>query len=214
MLRLTELRLPLDHTAGRAAGRHPPELGIEPRELIGFSIFRRSFDARKRGAIALIYHLDVETARESEILRRLQGRSASGLAGGPDAGHLLSFRRPGAGEDPAARPIVIGIGPCGLFAGLLLAEMGFRPILLERGKQVRERTVDTFGLWRKRDPRIRNPTCSSARAAPAPFPTASSTARSRTPDTAAARCSPNSSRPARRPRSCSSTSPTSAPSGW
>ena len=79
----------------------------------------------------------------------------------------------------APRPVVIGTGPCGLFAALVLAQMGFRPIILERGKVVRERTKDTWGLWRKRCS-IRNRTCSSAKAAPARSPTASSTARSRT----------------------------------
>jgi len=149
MLRLTELRLPLAHTQDELRAAVLTELGLEPRELTGFSIYRRSFDARKRGAIALIYHLDVEVADESAVLRRLRGRSASGLQVGPKPDNSYRFvaRAP---QDLVARPIVIGTGPCGLFAGLLLAEMGFRPILLERGKQVRERTVDTFGLWRKR----------------------------------------------------------------
>jgi uncharacterized FAD-dependent dehydrogenase len=148
MLRLTELRLPLEHTQEELQAAVLAELGLDPRELIGFSVFRRSFDARKRGAIALIYHLDVEVAHESTVLRRLNGRSASGFQVGPtpDTSYRFMAHAP---EGLAKRPIVIGTGPCGLFAGLLLAEMGFRPILLERGKQVRERTVDTFGLWRK-----------------------------------------------------------------
>jgi uncharacterized FAD-dependent dehydrogenase len=144
MLRLTELRLPLDHTEEELRAAILKELGIEPRELVSYSIFRRSFDARKKGAIALIYHLDVETAREGEILRRLRGNPHIGPT--PDTSYRPVARAP---RDLAVRPVVIGMGPCGLFAGLLLAEMGFRPIILERGKQVRERTVDTFGLWRK-----------------------------------------------------------------
>jgi uncharacterized FAD-dependent dehydrogenase len=144
MLRLTELRLPLNHTEEELRAAILKELGIEPRELVSYSIFRRSFDARKKGAIALIYHLDVETTREGEILRRLRGNPHVGPT--PDTSYRLVARAPG---DLAVRPVVIGMGPCGLFAGLLLAEMGFRPIILERGKQVRERTVDTFGLWRK-----------------------------------------------------------------
>ncbi len=144
MLRLTELRLPLNHTEEELRAAILRELGIEPRELVSYSIFRRSFDARKRGAIALIYHLDVETAREGEILRRLRGNPHVGPT--PDTSYRLVAQAP---PDLATRPVVIGTGPCGLFAGLLLAQMGFRPIILERGKQVRERTVDTFGLWRK-----------------------------------------------------------------
>ena len=86
-------------------------------------------------------------------------------------------------EQLPLRPIVIGLGPCGMFAALVLAQMGFRPIVLERGKAVRERTKDTWGLWRKSDPRTRSRTCSSAKAAPARSPTASSTARSATRST-------------------------------
>src|SRR5436305_13824859 len=145
MLRLTELRLPLDHSEEGLRAAIDKDLGIEPRELVRYSIFRRSFDARKRGAIAVTYHLDVETTREDEVLRRLRGHPHVGPT--PDTSYHFLTRAPG---DLASRPVVIGGGPCGLFAGLLLAEMGFRPILLERGKQVRERTVDTFGLWRKR----------------------------------------------------------------
>jgi uncharacterized protein len=144
MLRLTDLRLPLNHSEDELRAAILKELGIGPRELVGYSVFRRSFDARKRGAIALIYHLDVETTREDEILRRLRGNSHVGPT--PDTSYRFAAQAP---ADLAVRPIVIGVGPCGLFAGLLLAQMGFRPIILERGKQVRERTVDTFGLWRQ-----------------------------------------------------------------
>jgi len=148
MLRITELRLPLDHSEDALRAAVLKELGIEPRDLVRYSIFRRSFDARKRGAIALIYAVDVETAREEEILRRLQSRPGGrpNVGPTPDTSYHFVARAP---EDLPSRPVVIGLGPCGLFAGLLLAQMGFRPILLERGKEVRERTVDTFGLWRK-----------------------------------------------------------------
>jgi uncharacterized FAD-dependent dehydrogenase len=149
MLRLTELRLPLDHSEDELRAAILRELGIKPRDLVGYSIFRRGFDARKRGAITLVYHLDVETTREGEILRRLRGNPHVGPT--PDTTYRLVTRAP---ADLASRPVVIGVGPCGLFAGLLLAQMGFRPLILERGKKVRERTVDTFGLWRngKLDP--------------------------------------------------------------
>ena len=145
MLRLTEVRLPLEHSEDELRAAIVKELGISPGDLAGYSVFRRGFDARKRGAITLVYHLDVETPREAEILRRLKDRPNVGPM--PDTSYRFVARAP---ENLASRPIVIGLGPCGLFAGLLLAEMGFRPILLERGKQVRERTVDTFGFWRKR----------------------------------------------------------------
>jgi len=142
MLRLTDVRLPLDHSEAELRTAILKELGIERQDLSSYSIFRRSFDARKRGAIALIYHLDVETTREAEILKRLKPH----VAPTPDTTYRLPTRAP---ENLALRPIVVGVGPCGLFAGLVLAEMGFRPIILERGKEVRERTVDTFGFWRQ-----------------------------------------------------------------
>ncbi len=145
MLRLTELRLPLDHSDDELRTAILRELCIEPQDLVSYSIFRRSFDARKRGAIALIYHLDVETTREDEILQRFRDHPNIGLT--PDTSYCFPIQAP---QDLASQPIVIGGGPCGLFAGLLLAEMGFRPILLERGKKARERTIDTFGLWRKK----------------------------------------------------------------
>jgi uncharacterized FAD-dependent dehydrogenase len=144
MLRLTELRLPLDHSEEDLRAAILRELGIGPQDLAGYSVFRRGFDARKKGAIALVYHLDVETAREGEILRRLRGSPR--VFPTPDTSYRFVARAP---EGLEPRPVVIGFGPCGLFAGLVLAEMGFRPIILERGKKVRERTVDTFGLWRQ-----------------------------------------------------------------
>ena len=147
MLRLTNLRLPLDHSDADLRSAILGALAIEPGELVGFSIFRRGYDARRRGAIVLIYHLDVETTRDEEILRRLRDHPQGPQVGpAPDTSYRFVARAP---KDLAARPVVIGLGPCGLFAGLLLAQMGFRPIVLERGKVVRERTVDTFGLWRK-----------------------------------------------------------------
>src|ERR1700681_1073610 len=147
MLRLTELRLPLNHSEEELRAAMLKELGIDQQDLIGYSIFRRSFDARKRGAIALIYHLDVETTRETEILRRLRAHpEITNIGPTPDTSYHFVTQAP---KDLTNRPIVIGIGPCGLFAGLLLAQMGFRPIILERGKEVRERIVNTFGLWRQ-----------------------------------------------------------------
>ena len=171
MLRLTDIKLPLDHPDDALASAICARLGISASELTSFTIAKRSYDARKRGAIVLIHSVDVETPREAEILRRLhdeanveapprgpsarpKGSAASiapkqlllNTAPTPDTSYKFVARAP---AHLSLRPIVIGTGPCGLFAGLILAQMGFRPIILDRGKQVRERTVDTFGLWRK-----------------------------------------------------------------
>ena len=143
MLRLTEVKLPLDHTKEELETAILKRLVMAPDQLVGYSIFRRGVDARKRSAIHFIYTLDVETKNESAIRKRMQ--PDRNVADTPDTNYKFVARAP---RELAARPVVIGTGPCGLFAGLLLAQMGFRPLILERGKAVRERTRDTFGLWR------------------------------------------------------------------
>jgi uncharacterized FAD-dependent dehydrogenase len=144
MLRLTELKLPLGHEEGAIRAAILRRLKIAPRDLVGFSVFRRATDARKRTAIALTYTLDIEVADEAALLERFA--NDRNLAPAPDMNYRFVTRAP-AGS--TARPIIVGAGPCGLFAGLVLAQMGFRPIILERGKVVRERTKDTWGLWRR-----------------------------------------------------------------
>jgi uncharacterized FAD-dependent dehydrogenase len=143
MLRLTEVKLPLDHPEAAIRTAILKRLGIAAGDLSGFSIFRRAVDARKP-AIAFIYTLDVEVRNEAALLERLNGDRHVTRA--PDTSYRFVAQAP---ASTSSRPIVIGTGPCGLFAGLLLAQMGFRPIILERGKAVRERTQDTWGLWRK-----------------------------------------------------------------
>ena len=119
-------------------------LKIRPDELIGYSVFRRGCDARKKSAIVLTYTLDIEVKHEASVLRRLAGDR--NIARTPDISYRFPTRAP---SNLSLRPLVIGAGPCGLFAALILAQMGFRPIILERGKVVRERTKDTWGLWRR-----------------------------------------------------------------
>jgi len=150
MLRITDLKLPLDHDEAALAAAIVARLEIAAEELTGYKVAKRSYDARKRTAIVLIYSLDVDTPREAEILQRLQqDPDAFGGKIGPTPDTTYKFVTKAPAQLPL-RPLVIGMGPCGLFAGLVLAQMGFRPIILERGKAVRERTVDTFGLWRKK----------------------------------------------------------------
>ena len=144
MLRLTEIKLPLDHPESDLKAAILKRLGIAAGELVGYSIARRGYDARKPGAITFVYTLDVEVSDEPALLRRLQG--VPHIAPTPDTRYHFVAQAP---AGLASRPVVIGTGPCGLFAGLVLAQMGFRPIILERGKAVRERTKDTFGLWRR-----------------------------------------------------------------
>ena len=150
MLRITDIKLPLDHDEAALAAAVLARLEIAAEELTGYSVAKRSYDARKRTAIVLIYSVDVDTPREAEILQRLQqdpDTFGGKIAPTPDTTYKFVTKAP---AQIPLRPLVIGMGPCGLFAGLVLAQMGFRPIILERGKAVRERTVDTFGLWRKK----------------------------------------------------------------
>jgi len=144
MLRLTELRLPLDHPEDALPAAILQRLGIAPGALKGYTIFRRGVDARKRSAIILTYTVNVEVTDETAVLARFKDDRRVTRA--PDLEYRFVAK---VSAPPSLRPVVIGTGPCGLFAGLLLAQMGLRPLILERGKAVRERTQDTWGLWRK-----------------------------------------------------------------
>ncbi|MDV3457235.1 NAD(P)/FAD-dependent oxidoreductase [Sphingomonas sp. HF-S4] len=145
MLRLSGLYLPLDHTLDALPAAIARRLGIAPAELTGFTIYRRGNDARRRNAIQLVYTVDVELADEAAVLARFPGDKD--LRPTPDMGYTFVVQAPK--DWSGLRPVVIGAGPCGLFAGLILAQMGFRPIILDRGKVVRQRTKDTWGLWRR-----------------------------------------------------------------
>lgn len=144
MLRLTEVKLPLDHAPNEIQTAILKKLHLSSGDLVKYSVFKRSYDARKRGAVCFVYILDIETPLEKQILQRF--KKDPHVVPTPDTTYRYVAQAPPALQ---TRPIIIGNGPCGMFAGLLLAQMGFRPLILERGKAVHERSVDTFGFWSK-----------------------------------------------------------------
>jgi uncharacterized FAD-dependent dehydrogenase len=147
MLRLTEIKLPLDHPEEDLKAAILKRLGLSADELLSFSVFKRSHDARKKSAIVLIYSVDVEVRNEAAVLKRLKASNGPGHIGPtPDMDYRFVAQAPATLKE---RPVIIGMGPCGFMAALTLAQMGFKPIVLERGKEVRERTQDTWELWRK-----------------------------------------------------------------
>ncbi|MSQ05403.1 MAG: NAD(P)/FAD-dependent oxidoreductase [Nitrosomonadaceae bacterium] len=147
MLRLTEIKIPLNHVKYDLEIAILERIGIAADELVNFSIVRRSYDARKRGQIFFVYTLDIELRNKATEIAILEKLRSNNVLLTPDNSYYFVTQTQ-QDRKSQVRPVIIGSGPCGLFAGLILAQMGFSPIILERGKTVRERTKDTFGLWR------------------------------------------------------------------
>ncbi|MBV9549801.1 MAG: NAD(P)/FAD-dependent oxidoreductase [Alphaproteobacteria bacterium] len=143
MIRVTQLKLPLGHPPEALKTALLKRLRLPAAALKSFSVFKRAHDARNKQAISYIYTLDAEVADEAVLLARFA--RDSDVRPAPDMAYKFVAKAPA----QIKRPLVIGAGPCGLFAALVLAQMGFAPIILERGKPVRERTKDTWGLWRR-----------------------------------------------------------------
>ena len=144
MIRITEIKLPLEHESSDIQAAIIKKLGINTADLLDYSIFKRGVDARKANAILLAYTVDVTVQGEAKILAKLRKDPHVKVA--PDTSYHFVAQAPSGLKD---RPIIIGLGPSGLFAALILAQSGFKPLVLERGKAVRERTKDTFNFWRK-----------------------------------------------------------------
>jgi len=145
MLRLTNIKLDLNHQPEQLKQAILDKLVISAKQLLEFTIFKRGYDARRKSAIQLIYTLDVITDIDDELLEKFADDNQ--VKASPDMSYHFVGQAP---ETLTQRPVVIGFGPCGLFIGLVLAQMGFKPIILERGNEVRQRTKDTFGFWRKK----------------------------------------------------------------
>ncbi|WP_353257353.1 FAD-dependent protein [Hyphomonas sp.] len=144
MLRISEIKLPLDHAPADLPAAIASRLGVASDDLLSWTVWKRAHDARRKSAILTVYIVDADVRGEAEVRKRVAGDAH--VRPTPDTSYKPPVPKPRPGR---LRPVVIGAGPCGLFAGLILAEMGLRPILLDRGKVVRERTKDTWGLWRR-----------------------------------------------------------------
>lgn len=145
MIRINEIRLPLEHPPEALPAAIARRLEITETALRGFSVSKRSHDARKKNALMFIYSVDVtvDASEEARLLQKFADDPKIGPT--PDTSYHFITHAP---AGLSTRPVVVGFGPAGIFAALVLAQMGFRPIVLERGKAVRERTKDTWKLWR------------------------------------------------------------------
>jgi uncharacterized FAD-dependent dehydrogenase len=145
MLRLTDLKLPLEHTPDELEAAICARLGVDRDDVLRHTIAKRGNDARRKSAIQLVYAVDVALRDEAQVLAHHAGDKD--LRPSPDTAYRFPVIAPADWNGP--RPVVIGAGPCGLMAALILAQMGLKPIIIERGKAVRERTKDTWALWRR-----------------------------------------------------------------
>lgn len=153
MIRISNLQLPLDHNALALNQAILTRLSIQADDMLDYVVHRRGYDARKKSNIMLIYTLDVNTNQDDRLLVSFAGDQL--IKASPDmsykfVAHAFADPQTPTQLNPQKRPLVIGFGPCGLLAGLVLAQMGYKPIILERGAAVRQRTKDTFGFWRKK----------------------------------------------------------------
>lgn len=152
MLRLTDIKLPLDHSDDALQQEVIKRLMLQETELLGFTIFKRSYDARKSSSIFLIYSLDVELSAAAQARCLKQFASQGFVKLSPDMNYkYVADSVAGFPQAEQQRPVIVGFGPCGILAALLLAQMGLKPIVIERGQDVRQRTKDTWGLWRDRE---------------------------------------------------------------
>jgi len=160
MIRIRDITLPFDHKPDALAAGVVKRLDIPEQELLDFTIIRKSIDARRKNNIVAVYTIDVRVENEPEVLSRFSQDIRISPAPG------MSYRMPAVGDMHGLRPVVVGSGPCGLFAALILAQLGYKPLLIERGKEIKSRIKDVRNFWRngKLDPE------SSAKEAPALFP--------------------------------------------
>lgn len=149
MLRLNEIKLALDHSEKDLIQAIIDKLAINKGDLLNFTVFKRSYDARKKNNILLIYQIDValKDTAESAILEKFAQQNFVNVSPDMDY-HFVAKANKDFPNKNQQRPVIVGFGPCGILAALLLAQMGLKPIVLDRGQEVRQRTKDTWKLWK------------------------------------------------------------------
>lgn len=145
MLQISQLRLPVNHDDAALTRAVARELGVKEDKIRAVKIKQRALDARKKTEILYCYTLHVEVGEEASVLARVGVSGRIELA--PDEEYRGLHDLPLHQAKP--RVVIVGTGPCGLFCGLLLARQGYKPILLERGKQAGPRARDVTGFWRR-----------------------------------------------------------------
>jgi uncharacterized FAD-dependent dehydrogenase len=143
MLRINEIKLPVSHTEKDLENEITKRLKLIRKDIKGYKIYKRSYDARKKDKVLFVYSVDVILNNENKIISNLKKYNNVRIA--PDMDYKFHIK---ADEKLAERPVIVGTGPCGLFAALILAQNEFRPVIIERGKAVKERSLDTFGFWK------------------------------------------------------------------
>jgi len=208
MIRITELRLPLEYPADSLSTAIAERLSIANADVLAFNVFKRGYDARKRDGIVLVYTIDVTVRDDAAILAKFPADPHVKIA--PDTSYRFVAHLQ---EAPALRPVIVGFGPCGLMAGLVLAQMGFRPIILELAKKSAN-ALKIRGHCGARTSLTPNPTCSLVKVVRGRFPTASSTAKLKTRNITGAKSSMNLSKQVHRKKFSTSASRISARSAW
>lgn len=151
MIRISQIKIPITGKKTdvgekrKLTERAARLLRTDPESILSLSIVRRSIDARKKPALFYVYTVDVETKNESQLIKRFKGKEGQIQAVSHKSYHFVEI-----GEKPLqAPPIIVGTGPAGLFCGYMLAKAGYRPILLERGKEVHKRLADVERFWKE-----------------------------------------------------------------
>lgn len=143
MIRINQIRVPLEHTRQDLERKAAAVLRIMPSEILSWKIVKKSIDARKKPEIWINYSLDVSVASQRKVLARCRSKQVQAV-------EEKVYRFPMSGKRKLhCRPVIVGTGPAGLFCGYLLAKHGYRPILLERGNCVERRLKDVEQFWQE-----------------------------------------------------------------